>query len=141
LLPFTNSSVSNQKKDAVLHTENTRRGLTISPYIFITWISILAWTKLKTETAPTILWKLVGVAHATAYHVWKQMNNLLHNSVSVSPLATFKEIDGDIKKHYYRSHKQKSFSESDDLVTPINFVDGLILYLFGKITFVWLSYF
>jgi len=69
------------------------------------------------------------------------MNNLLHNSVSVSPLATFKEIDGDIKKHYYRSHKQKSFSESDDLVTPINFVDGLILYLFGKITFVWLSYF
>ncbi|KAG7594499.1 Reverse transcriptase zinc-binding domain [Arabidopsis thaliana x Arabidopsis arenosa] len=51
--------------------------LHLSPCIFYTWSSLIAWTKLKTDSAPPILRKLV--AQATVYHIWKQRNNVLHN--------------------------------------------------------------
>ncbi|XP_020870158.1 uncharacterized protein LOC110225250 [Arabidopsis lyrata subsp. lyrata] len=81
--------------------------LRLSPCIFISWTSLLVWMKLKIEFAPPILRKLVS--HATVYHVWKQRNNLLHNGSSLSPLATFKEIDREIRNTITARRNRKAF--------------------------------
>lgn len=81
--------------------------LRLSPCIFISWNSLLAWTTMKTDSAPPLLRKLV--VHAIVYHVWKQKNNLLHNGTSLSPLATFKDIDREIRNTITARRNRKAF--------------------------------
>lgn len=46
--------------------------LRLSPCIFYTWSSLIAWTRLKSDSAPQILRKVV--AQAAVFHIWKQRN-------------------------------------------------------------------
>lgn len=81
--------------------------LRLRPCIFITWDSFLAWLKLKSESVPSLLRKLA--AQAAIYHVWKQRNNLLHNSTTLSPSVIFKGIDREVRNTITAHMNKKAF--------------------------------
>lgn len=81
--------------------------LHLSPCIFYTWPSLLAWTKLKTASSPQILRKLV--AQAAIYHIWKQRNNFLYNQISVPPYTVFKTIEKEIRNTITARRNRKFF--------------------------------
>lgn len=81
--------------------------LRLPPYIFITWTSLIAWTKMRTESAPPLLRKIV--AQATVYQVWKQRNNIVHNGISLSPWLIFKDIDREVRNTISARRLRKHF--------------------------------
>ncbi|CAA7054990.1 unnamed protein product, partial [Microthlaspi erraticum] len=58
---------------------------------FSSWTGLLTWTCGNSNNSPSMLRKLV--TQAVVNGIWKQRNNLLHNSVSVTPLCIFRDLD------------------------------------------------
>ncbi|XP_010436564.1 PREDICTED: uncharacterized protein LOC104720343 [Camelina sativa] len=81
--------------------------LMLRPIGFHTWPSFLAWTRLRTDSAPPILRKLA--CQAVVYHLWKLRNNIIHNQVQLSPAAVFKEIDVNFRNTITARESQKQF--------------------------------
>lgn len=81
--------------------------LRLSPCVFYTWHSLIAWTMLNSDFSPPILRKLA--AQAAVYHIWKQRNNLLHNQISVPPALIFRDIDKEMRNTITARRNQKHF--------------------------------
>ncbi|KAG7600321.1 Reverse transcriptase zinc-binding domain [Arabidopsis suecica] len=61
---------------------------------FLDWDELLNWTRGSANFSPSLLRKIV--AQATVYAIWKQRNNILHNSQVIPPSVIFKTIDREI---------------------------------------------
>ncbi|KAG7578379.1 Reverse transcriptase domain [Arabidopsis thaliana x Arabidopsis arenosa] len=85
---FTDCSFTRVIWDKIL----SRLGLPLVP--FVTWDSLLRWTKVQSSSSPPTL-RLI-ILHALVYSVWRQRNNLIHNQISIPPLNVFRDIDRQI---------------------------------------------
>lgn len=83
--------------------------LRLPPCIFYTWAALIAWTRLKSDSAPPILRKLA--AQAAVYHIWKQRNNVLHNNANLSALTIFKDIDREVRNTISARRTRKHFRD------------------------------
>lgn len=83
--------------------------LRLTPCIFYSWTAFMAWTRMKTESSPPTL--RILAAQATIYHIWRQRNNILHNSVSQIPSTIFREIDRDIRNVITARRSRKKFRD------------------------------
>lgn len=63
----------------------------VSQHMLRSWPELLSWTRPSTPQAPSLLRTLA--AQATVFYVWKQRNNVLHNSQSIPPGSIFTCID------------------------------------------------
>ncbi|XP_019082992.1 PREDICTED: uncharacterized protein LOC109125569 [Camelina sativa] len=63
--------------------------------LFSSWAELLSWTRLSSTTAPTLLRKLA--TQVVVYNIWRQRNNVLHNSVLLSSQVVFKWIDRELR--------------------------------------------
>lgn len=75
--------------------------------IFYTWSSLISWTRLRTDSSPSILRKLAS--QAAVYHIWKQRNNLIHNQISATPAAVYKTIEKELRNTITARRNQKKF--------------------------------
>ncbi|XP_019085383.1 PREDICTED: uncharacterized protein LOC104714907 [Camelina sativa] len=83
--------------------------LRLSPCVFYTWDSLLAWTRMKTEFAPPILRKLA--AQSVVYNIWKQRNKILHNQLHVTPEELFNGIDKELRNTILARRSRKQFRD------------------------------
>lgn len=63
--------------------------------LFSTWAELLSWTRQSSPAAPSLL-RLVA-AQALIYGIWRQRNNVLHNSQRISPTIIFRMLDREIR--------------------------------------------
>lgn len=68
--------------------------ISLPTLLFSSWNDLLSWTMERAVSSPSTLRKLL--AQAVINGIWRQRNNLLHNSVTVPPLILFKDIDREI---------------------------------------------
>ncbi|CAA7013484.1 unnamed protein product [Microthlaspi erraticum] len=87
--------------------EEVFRRLSPNRSLFLHWTELLSWTGDSSVPSPPILRKLV--AHAAINLIWKQRNNLLHNAISISPSAIFKELDRHIINTINARRRQRNF--------------------------------
>ncbi|CAG7864551.1 unnamed protein product, partial [Brassica rapa] len=74
---------------------------------FFSWAELLSWCRSSSQAAPSTLRKLL--CHRTIYHIWRHRNNVLHNSVHLSPQQVFKLIDRDIKNAITARQQKRNF--------------------------------
>ncbi|XP_019095793.1 PREDICTED: uncharacterized protein LOC109130562 [Camelina sativa] len=80
--------------------------LRLTPLQFRDWESLLSWIKLSTASSPSVLRKIVS--QPTIYAIWKQRNNVLHNSQVIPPAVVFKTINREIINTIHaRNHRRK----------------------------------
>lgn len=61
----------------------------------ISWAELLSWMRISSTEAPSLLRK--AAAQAVIYHIWKQRNNVLHNSQIIPPQIIFKTVDREVR--------------------------------------------
>ncbi|XP_023640572.1 uncharacterized protein LOC111831144 [Capsella rubella] len=81
--------------------------LRLPPLLFRDWEHLISWTMLRSRSSPPTLRKLA--AQATVYAIWKQRNNVLHNSQIINPLVIFKLIDREVRNSITARRHRKSF--------------------------------
>ncbi|KAL9307871.1 putative reverse transcriptase zinc-binding domain-containing protein [Arabidopsis thaliana] len=79
--------------------------LTPSQAIFNSWAELLSWTRINSSKAPSLLRKIA--AQASVFHLWKQRNNVLHNSIFISPATVFHFIDREVRNIITARRKRK----------------------------------
>lgn len=65
------------------------------PSAFINWAELLSWIKAPTSRRLTLLRKLA--AQTVVFHIWKQINILLHNQSSIPVALVFHGIDKELR--------------------------------------------
>ncbi|XP_018487809.1 uncharacterized protein LOC108858367 [Raphanus sativus] len=73
----------------------------------LSWSELMSWIRASSPQSPSTLRKVT--AQATIYHLWKQRNNVLHNSVSIPPHALFRIIDKEIRNIISARKDRKAF--------------------------------
>ncbi|XP_010419362.1 PREDICTED: uncharacterized protein LOC104705067 [Camelina sativa] len=63
--------------------------------LFSSWSELLSWTRQASPTAPSLIRKLS--AQVVVYNLWRQRNNILHNSFRLAPSIIFKFVDREMK--------------------------------------------
>ncbi|KAG7590388.1 Reverse transcriptase zinc-binding domain [Arabidopsis suecica] len=63
--------------------------------LFCSWAELLSWTRLSSSSAPSLLRKVV--AQVLVYNIWRQRNNVLHNSQRLAPQLIFKMLDRELR--------------------------------------------
>lgn len=84
----------------------TRR-LGYRSFTFHTWTVFTSWLGSQQPTQSSTLCRLA--AQATIYILWYERNNRLHNNISSSPAALFKQLDRLIKDAILARRKLKGF--------------------------------
>lgn len=82
--------------------------LHLSPCGFHTWSSLIAWTRLKTDSSHPIIRKFA--CQAAVYHLWKLRNNILHNQFFATPAAVFKDIEKKMRITITARKNRKQFA-------------------------------
>lgn len=75
----------------------------VSPFLFQSWSALLAWVKIRSNSAPRLLRKLV--AHTILYYIWMERNNRLFNFVSKTSSQLFRDIE------YWQTNSQYNHSK------------------------------
>lgn len=83
--------------------------LTPSHQRLCSWAEVLSWMKTSSARAPSLLRKVV--AQVSVFHIWKQMNSILHNAQAIPPKTIFKIIDLDIINTINSRRHKKSWSD------------------------------
>ncbi|XP_019084027.1 PREDICTED: uncharacterized protein LOC109125862 [Camelina sativa] len=81
--------------------------LKLPPRLFQTWDDLILWMSTPNRTSLPILRKLV--AQATVYAIWKQRNNMLHNSQVISSHEIFKQDEREIINSITARKQRKKF--------------------------------
>ncbi|KAG7537157.1 Reverse transcriptase zinc-binding domain [Arabidopsis suecica] len=83
----------------------------ISPrqHLFCSWAELLSWTSQASLSAPSIFRKVI--AQVVVYNIWRQRNNVLHNSQRLSPPLVFKLIDRDVRNIISARRKRKRWRD------------------------------
>ncbi|KAG7579142.1 Reverse transcriptase domain [Arabidopsis thaliana x Arabidopsis arenosa] len=63
--------------------------------LFSSWQELLSWTRFSSPAAPSLLRKLA--AQVVVYNIWRQRNNLLHNSQRLAPSLIFRFVDRELR--------------------------------------------
>lgn len=63
--------------------------------LFCSWTELLSWIRASTPSAPALLRRITG--QALIYSIWRQRNNILHNSQRIAPPVIFKLVDREIR--------------------------------------------
>ncbi|XP_020887780.1 uncharacterized protein LOC110230127 [Arabidopsis lyrata subsp. lyrata] len=61
------------------------------------------------HTAPSFFRKVI--AKVVVYNIWRQWNNVLHNSQRLSPPLVFKLIDREVRNIIYARRKRKRWRD------------------------------
>ncbi|XP_023644222.1 uncharacterized protein LOC111832111 [Capsella rubella] len=83
--------------------------LRLPPAQFQSWDALMSWTRVSSQTAPSMLRKLV--TQSIIYATWKQRNNALHNSLFFPPASIFKSIDREIINSINARRHRKNFQK------------------------------
>ncbi|XP_023644534.1 uncharacterized protein LOC111832444 [Capsella rubella] len=89
--------------------ENVFLRLKLPPLLFRDWNHLISWTLVQNRSPPPTLRKLV--AQASVYAIWKQRNNILHNSQVITPLSIFKIIDREVRNSISARRHRKKFKD------------------------------
>ncbi|XP_019100690.1 PREDICTED: uncharacterized protein LOC109132797 [Camelina sativa] len=81
--------------------------LKLLPRLFQSWNDLIHWMSTTITTSPSVLRKLVG--QATVYAIWKQRNNMLHNSQVIPSQEVFKQIEREIINSITARKQSKKF--------------------------------
>ena len=73
----------------------------------LSWAEFMSWIRVSSSRCPSTLRQLV--AQATVYHLWKQRNNVLHNTTSISVHSVSKLIDKEIRNAISARRLRKNF--------------------------------
>lgn len=63
--------------------------------LFCSWAELLSWTRRSSPHAPSLLRKVS--AQVVVYNLWRQRNNVFHNSLRLSPFLIFKKVDHELR--------------------------------------------
>lgn len=81
--------------------------LRLTPFVFLDWSALLAWSKDSSHTAPQTLRLLL--VHALVYSIWRQRNNLIHNQIVIPPHTIFIDVDRLIRNSITARRKRRNF--------------------------------